>query len=276
MIDCISGGRLECGMVRGVPFEIFPANTNPTLTNDRLWEGIDLVAAAWTRRGAPFNYEGRFWHKRSVNIWPRPIQQPRPRIWITGTNGHENIKRVAREGHAFATFLTPWTNAKLVFDMYREHYVSNGLPGGLAFMPLVFVADSEAEALSGMQELEWLLRLKDAPQYRNPPGYSSLDLNVQALRGAFTGRSDAMRAKGLEYLREMGVVMYGTPDRVVAQIRTFYERVGGFDHLLVMLQSGFLDHARTVRNMTLFAKEVYPAVRGLPWSMFAPGGARPL
>ena len=48
MIDCISRGRLDVGFVRGVPYEIFAANTNPTQTVERLWEGIDLVVKAWT------------------------------------------------------------------------------------------------------------------------------------------------------------------------------------------------------------------------------------
>src|SRR5258708_5200238 len=30
MIDCISRGRLDAGFVRGVPYEIFASNTNPT------------------------------------------------------------------------------------------------------------------------------------------------------------------------------------------------------------------------------------------------------
>ena len=57
--------------------------------------------------------------------------------------------------------------------------------------------------------------------------------------------------------------MYGTPDQVVAQIKREYERVGGFDHLLMMMQAGFLDHKRTVSNINLFAKEVYPQIRNM-------------
>jgi hypothetical protein len=45
--------------------------------------------------------------------------------------------------------------------------------------------------------------------------------------------------------------MYGTPDQVAQQIRRFYDLVGGFDHLLMMQQAGFLDHQRTVASMTL-------------------------
>ena len=134
MIDCISSGRLECGMVRGVTHEVFPANTNPTMTNERLWEGVDLLKRAWTSHDGPFNYEGRFWHRRAVNIWPRPWQQPHPRIWITGSTDKENVKKVAQEGHVFATFLQPFDHVKHMFRVYRENYKFNGVPGGLAFI----------------------------------------------------------------------------------------------------------------------------------------------
>jgi hypothetical protein len=43
IIDNISRGRLDVGIVRGVPYEIFAANTNPTQTLERLWEGVDLI-----------------------------------------------------------------------------------------------------------------------------------------------------------------------------------------------------------------------------------------
>ena len=76
MIDCISRGRLDVGFVRGVPYEIFAANTNPTQTVERLWEGIDLAVKAWTSHDEPFNFEGRFTRRRKVNLWPRPYQSP--------------------------------------------------------------------------------------------------------------------------------------------------------------------------------------------------------
>ena len=39
MIDVLSHGRLEAGFVRGVPYEILPANSNPVRMNERQWEG---------------------------------------------------------------------------------------------------------------------------------------------------------------------------------------------------------------------------------------------
>ena len=63
---------------------------------------------------------------------------------------------------------------------------------------------------------------------------------------------------------DQGIMIYGTPDSVAKQIRRLYDLAGGFDHLLMMQQAGSLDHASTVKSMTLFAKEVYPQIRELP------------
>ncbi len=266
MIDCISEGRLDVGFVRGVANEILPGNTNPTLTSERLWEGIDLIVDAWTHDGM-FSFEGRFWHKRAVNIWPRPFQQPHPPVWITGSRDMENIRRVASRGFTFATFLQPADVVRTLFDYYREQYVDNGVSGcgGLAYMPLVYTADSEAEALAGADELLWYNRAggRSEPQFRNPPGYAPVEVNAKAMRGSNTA-ADSVRRHGPAELMEQGVLVAGTPDQVVAQLRRFYDRVGGFDHVLMMQQAGLLDHERTVRSMTLFAREVYPQIREWP------------
>jgi alkanesulfonate monooxygenase SsuD/methylene tetrahydromethanopterin reductase-like flavin-dependent oxidoreductase (luciferase family) len=274
IVDCISRGRLDAGFVRGVPYEVFAANTNPTQTVERLWEAIDLIVKAWTTHDGPFSFEGRFTHRRAVNVWPRPYQSPHPPIWITGSSDFEAIRKVASRGYTFATFLQPHDSVRKMFDAYRSAYRDCGLPGGggMAYMPLVYTADSEAEAEKGAQELSWYINVKVEPQYRNPPGYVPVGLNVKALQGAYAGRTAAIRAQGLEFQKEQGVVVYGTPDSVVAQIKRFHERVGGFDHLLMMQQAGFLDHQRTVRSMTLFAKEVLPRIAHLT-GVSAPVGA---
>jgi alkanesulfonate monooxygenase SsuD/methylene tetrahydromethanopterin reductase-like flavin-dependent oxidoreductase (luciferase family) len=265
MIDCISRGRLDVGFVRGVPYEIFAANTNPTQTVERLWEGIDLCVKAWQSVDGPFNFEGRFTHRRAINLWPRPYQTPHPAVWITGSSDLDNIKKAAARGYVFATFLQPHAKVKWMFDGYRSAFRDTGLPGGggTAYMPLVYTADTEEEAEKGARELTWYLAAKSEPQYRNPPGYVPVEFNVQALKGTFVGRTDAMRQKSLEFLKEEGVIVYGTPDSVAAQIKRLYDLVGGFDHLLMMQQAGWLDHARTVKSMTLFAKDVYPQIQDL-------------
>src|SRR5262249_4327483 len=43
MIDVISRGRLVIGMVKGAPYELSPANSNPGRYMERFWEGHDLI-----------------------------------------------------------------------------------------------------------------------------------------------------------------------------------------------------------------------------------------
>ncbi len=265
MVDCISRGRLDAGFVRGVPYELFASNTNPTQTMERLWDGLELILKAWTTRDGPFNYEGPHWHKRSVNIWPTPYQQPHPPVWTTGSTDGPNIDRVAKRGFNFASFLQPHERVRVLFDRYRAAALDGPelATRRLGFMPLVAVGETEAEARERAEKLRWFLRSKAAPQFRNPPGYVSVGLNVRALKGQFAGRTAAIRQESTDFLIDKGVVMAGTPDQVVAQVERFFERTGGFGHLLMMLQAGFLDHEETVRNITLFAREVYPRIRHL-------------
>ena len=271
MIDCISRGRVDAGFVRGVPYETFAANTNPTETLERLWEGVDLVVNAWTKTDGPWNFEGQFTHRRAVNVWPRPYQNPHPPVWVTGSSDVGSVRRAAAAGYVFATFLQPYPQVTKLFDAYRKAYRDNGQPGGggLAFMPLMYVGDTEAEAEAGARELAWYLAAKVEPQFRNPPGYVPVEFNVGAMRGDVTkvARSESVRGLKMEDAREMGTMMYGTPDQVVAQIKRQHERIGGFDHLLMMMQAGFLNHERTVRNIQLFAREVYPHIKDLPGSV---------
>lgn len=268
MVDCISHGRVEAGFVRGVPYEIFAANTVPSQTLDRLWEGVDLVVKAWTTTDGPFNFEGKYTHKRAINLWPRPYQTPHPPVWVTGSSDVGSVRHAASKGFVFATFLQPYDKVRRLFDAYREAYKDNGQPGGggVAFMPLMYVAENEAEARKGAEELSWYLKAKTEPQFRNPPGYVPVDVNVAAMKfadDARASRTDGMRKMTLDDQREQGVVMFGTPDQVVEQIEREYERIGGFDHLLMMMQAGFLDHKRTVSNIKLFANEVYPRIKHL-------------
>jgi hypothetical protein len=40
-----------------------------------------------------------------------------------------------------------------------------------------------------------------------------------------------------------------------------HDQVGGFGHLLIMGQAGFLEHDETVRGIKMFAREVYPRLK---------------
>jgi alkanesulfonate monooxygenase SsuD/methylene tetrahydromethanopterin reductase-like flavin-dependent oxidoreductase (luciferase family) len=263
MVDNYARGRLEVGFVRGVPYEISPANSNPVRTADRLWEAHDLILKAWTTHDGPFNWEGRYFNYRQVNIWPRPYQQPHPPVWVTASSTSQ-VDKIADHGHVAATFLTGYTASKGIFDTYRNRRAANGQPmheDRLAYAALVYTGDTDEAGFAGARKLMWYLTAnKVATAFKNPPGYASLKTAAALLRGASTAFD---RSAPLEQLIEQGIVFAGNPDSVYKQIARHHAHVGGYGHFLMMGQAGFLEHDETVAGMTNFAREVYPRLKEL-------------
>lgn len=263
MIDNYAHGRLEVGFVRGVPYEVFAANSNPVRMTDRLREAHDLILKAWTTHDGPFNWEGRYFHYRQVNVWPRPYQQPHPPVWIT-TNSAAQVDWTAEHGWVAATFLTGYEGTKRIFGGYRARRAALGLPmheDRLAYAALVYVGETDEAGYAGARKLMWYLTAnKASPQFRNPPGYASPETVVRQLRGE---RFLFDRNAPLETCIAGGIVFAGNPETVYAQIKRHHEEVGGYGHLLVMGQAGFLEHDETVRGIELFARELYPRLREL-------------
>ena len=80
MLDCISGGRLVAGFPVGTSMDTnYCYGQIPALTREKYNEAHDLILRAWTEPD-PFAFNGRYTQLRYVNIWPRPLQQPRPPI----------------------------------------------------------------------------------------------------------------------------------------------------------------------------------------------------
>jgi alkanesulfonate monooxygenase SsuD/methylene tetrahydromethanopterin reductase-like flavin-dependent oxidoreductase (luciferase family) len=263
MIDNYSHGRLECGFVRGVPYESAAANVNAVRMVERFWEAHDLILKAWTSHDGPFNWEGRYFQHRQANIWPRPYQQPHPPVWIT-TSSPGQIVRVADLGYVAATFLSGYDGTKRIFQTYRARRAEKGAPMSddrLAYAALIYTGETDEAGFAGARKLMWYLTAnKVPPQFRNPPGYASHEAAAILLRGGSTAFD---RSQPLEKCIEQGIVFAGNPDTVYRQLRRHYEAVGGYGHILIMGQAGFLEHDETVRGIELFAKEVYPRLREL-------------
>src|SRR5258707_9252251 len=79
---------------------------------------------------------------------------------------------------------------------------------------------------------------------------------------AHVGRpAAAFRNVTAEQAIERGIMFAGNPDTVFRQVMEFYDRVGGFEHLILMGRSGFMTHAEAERGIKLFAREVLPRLK---------------
>ena len=275
MLDVISRGRIEMGFVKGVPFEISPANTNPADLAGRFWEAHDLILKAMTSHDGPFNWEGTHFHYRQVNVWPRPWQQPHPPVWMpVGSTG--SAMEAAERGMTIGVLNTGWVRTPPIFEAYRKKAAEVGrpmTPQRLAYMALIGVGNTREEGWRRADQILGYSRTSGivAPQFMNPPGYASPAQSAQALKASGAGfragriqsrdgRNIDPRTMTVTDAIDAGLVFAGTPDDVFGQLRAFYDHVGGFGHLLMMGQGGLLDHDETVANLSLFSKEVLPRI----------------
>jgi alkanesulfonate monooxygenase SsuD/methylene tetrahydromethanopterin reductase-like flavin-dependent oxidoreductase (luciferase family) len=272
LIDVISRGRLDMGFIKGVPYEFPVSNQNPVGVMDRFWEAHDFIIKAMTSHGEPFNWESEFFHYRQVNLWPRPYQQPHPPVWTT-TGSPSNARVLGEKGYVMATLGSGYITRPL-FDAYRQGYVGKfgKMPTAdrFGYLGLVAVGNSKAEADRRAELVASYLRTGSvvAPQFRNPPGFLSLEDNARMLRGAprprtmtKDGRYIDMRSASTQELIDAGVLFAGSPDEVYNQIVDFCEYCGGMGNLLMMGHAGPMNHEDAVGNLTLFGKEVLPRLK---------------
>ena len=275
MIDVISGGRLEMGFVRGVPYEASAAVNSPVRMMDRLWEAHDLVLEAMTTHDGPFPFEGEFFNYRNVNIWPRPLQQPHPPVWITGSSPR-SMAATAERGYVAATFLTGY-GTRTLFDAYREawrktHH-TEAPPDRMAYLGLCAIGSTEAEARERAKHCLATIASNSrvGPAFRNPPGYLPVADNVRIMKSGSvrpptatrSGRSVNLSAASIDDLIDAGVVFCGTPQQVLEQIGDLRHAIGAFSNLLVMIQCAGLSHEDTVDSLHLFADGVMPHLPAL-------------
>ncbi len=272
-LDVLSGGRLEMGLVKGAPYEIAPANSVPARLMRRYWEAHDLILKALSTTTGPFNWEGEYYHYRNVNIWPRPIQQPTPPVWMTGLSP-ETGTMAAERGHVVGTLLSG-SAAKPMYDAYRKRALELGwtaTPDRFAFAAVIGVGATREEGYRRADQIAEYVRTNMivADPFTNPPGYASVGANVAMLKNPAgkklvdrQGNEIDQKTATVQQLMDTDTVFAGTPDDVYDQIKDFNDRMGGIGHILFFGQGGFLDHHDTRENIRLFGREVMPRLREL-------------
>jgi alkanesulfonate monooxygenase SsuD/methylene tetrahydromethanopterin reductase-like flavin-dependent oxidoreductase (luciferase family) len=282
--DVISRGRLEIGFVKSGGTEMASANANPVGNVERYWEAIDLIKKALSSHDGPFSWEGKHFTHRHVNIWPRPWQQPHPRLW-SATGDPETAAEVGRRGMVQVLVLRGPEGTKRAYAAHRKARAEAGLPkvttDNFAYAALVYVGDSDEEGLRVGSKLLWFLNtsLKSAPQYAKfLPGAVPPHLAPQVYRTApraepapMAGAEKGVAPAGVNAARlisinaqqamAQGILFAGNPDSVYRQVMEFYDKVGGFGHLSLVGRSGFMTHAESEKGIRLFSKEVLPRLR---------------
>lgn len=273
MLDHLTGGRLVSGFVRGIGWEYFGHSINPTRSRDRFVEAHDLIIKAWTA-AEMFQWISPNYEYRYVNIWPRPLQEPHPPIYIPGAGSTETMEFVAEHRYTYMSVYAPTRVVRRWFDGYRHAADRLGYvpePEKIALSIPIYVAETDEQAhAEARQHLLWLFHkgLKQGPEIVFPPGY----MTPSSMRGLLMSGMKAYPELSYEELTTEGYAVVGSPDTVAARFRELHEELG-FGQLIGLFSLGDAGHERTVRSMRLFAGEVMPALRplGVPGGVTAAG-----
>ena len=274
MLDIMSGGRLVAGFPVGTSMDTtFSYGQVPITLREKHSEAHDLIMRAWAER-EPFIFNGKFNQLRYVNIWPRPLQQPHPPVWVPGSGSLETWDWVLDRNYVYC-YLSyfGYLRGLRVVQGFWDRVAQRGIddnPHRLGFLQLVCVSETDASAKAEYAEhVKYFYRkmLRIHPPFAEAPGYRSIESIRSSIRPQI-GEEAQKAASELEWkdFVEQGHVIAGSPatvrDRLLEAAKML--RVG---HLMCLLHIGSMPKELTLKNTEMFAKEVMPALQGL-WSEY--------
>jgi alkanesulfonate monooxygenase SsuD/methylene tetrahydromethanopterin reductase-like flavin-dependent oxidoreductase (luciferase family) len=203
LLDILSDGRVNWGAGRGFDAKEFKAfGVAPDQTHARFHEAVDIVLQAW--RNQRLNYRGQYFSFDDIEVLPKPLQQPHPPVWVAAST-NEAVQWAAAAGHSILMSPHP-TNAEIgeQLELYRHHLEAHGhsLAGReIPIARLLAIAPTDAGAADVAREAaKWLLRT-----YVNPKG---------------GGNSEELLQRYVD-----GVVIHGTPERVVDKLAQLQQEI---------------------------------------------------
>lgn len=148
-LDVLSGGRvvLTVGVGGDYPRE-FQACSVPMLERgQRATEALEIIKRYWA--GGRFDYEGKIFRLKDVDMLPLPAQQGGPPIWVSGRT-EAAMRRAARLGDGFHPYMYTAQHCKEGFPKVKAYAREAGreLPPDYvwAIFQYTCVVDDVAEA----------------------------------------------------------------------------------------------------------------------------------
>ena len=270
ILDHLSGGRLVAGFPVGLSYDASLNNGVPPIeVRGRFYEAFQLVTRAWSEP-EPFAWNGRYWQFPFVNIWPRPLQQPRPPVWVPGIGNPQTMSWIIANGAVFS-YLS-WFGIKLtgqrIFDRFwsiADEKEVEANPFRVAYLQVVAVgaSDADAERRYG-PHLEYFFRKGLGcipPNWLALPG----NIDIRGLEAVVRDPSDfglylRMREATYRDLVDSQCAIVGGADTVAQQLEGIVRR-HRIGNLIVMLQFGSMPLELAKENIERFAREVMPRLR---------------
>jgi alkanesulfonate monooxygenase SsuD/methylene tetrahydromethanopterin reductase-like flavin-dependent oxidoreductase (luciferase family) len=248
VLDQLSNGRFICGVGRGYqPHEFARFGMTPEESRVAFNESLDVLIKAWTSTES-FTYNGQ--HVKiphEVVVWPKPLQQPHPPLWVAGSSADTMRLAAERDLTPITTGFLGWEGLNDAAALWVQTRLASGKPVDrfdLGLQMMTLVADSDAEARACLQYPRWQLR---AGRSLN----RSSVVNGCVTPTSYEGEPDE---DGL-----WDALYFGSPDTVIAKIRRAAE--AGVTIASNWMMMGGIPHETVMKSIRLMGQEVLPALR---------------
>ncbi|MEV0403662.1 LLM class flavin-dependent oxidoreductase [Actinoallomurus sp. NPDC050550] len=255
-LDVLSGGRVEFGTGRGASPLEYQAFQRPFEQSRQIWEEtLEAVLAIWNADGEPVTRSGEFFEVPNVAVYPRPVQEPHPPVWVASTS-LDGYLAAARKGYNLLgmTMLKGLDDVAEDIAEYRKCLASNGFDPNtrrVALMIPWYVAPSRDEAISTAADaILWYIRRQ--VNLVTPPDYYDARHATHRVLGQLAAGLPPEEA--METLREHHMVVVDD----VEGSRKAVERIqaAGATDLILQAQVGGLAGEHVTGSMRLFMDEV--------------------
>ncbi len=273
MLDCLSSGRLISGFARGIPREYNVYDVPLPESRARFEEAWEIIRRAWTEE--VFSFAGRFWSYRDVAIWPRPVQQPYPPVWVPVTGSKETIEWAARYNMPITPGLGGHRGVREDITRYYarclEQHGFRLTPDHLVIQASAYIADSKAQAVreTGPYTLYFNRTLFShgnitETDLQRDAGYlsnASFDyIRPENLPGVSGSRERYRDMTMDDVARQAENLPWGRPDEVRQRITEDADAAGA-NTVLVSMNRGALPQEQFLEQIRRFGREVLPALQ---------------
>ena len=267
MIDCLSNGRLIAGFVRGIPAEYVWYGVNPEESRGRFQEAYDLIMTAWTN--SVWSFEGEFYKLKDCAIWPRPLQQPHPPIWIAARSA-ESIEWCVKRHLPCAQVYQTTGQIEDTFNYYRTKAKEDGWaaqPDDFILCRHIYIDESNKKAREVAEPaMRYFFSVynrgfndainQTAADQQKLLAKLTSERSFNYFREGNRSRVD-FSTLGWDELIKSGYMIAGDPDSVARQIQDQMKQIGA-DHFMGMFHIGNLAHEKVIASLNLFKKEIMP------------------
>ncbi len=243
MVDAVSGGRLEFGIGSGntaLDYRVFGIPREED--RKRMDEALEVILKAWTQER--FSHQGKFWRFEEITLYPRPVQQPHPPIWVAGTSA-QSLGWAGRRGYHIMTVGHPHPPEKVQsgVEAWKKGLIEAGY--------------DPSERHCQFHIRTHVNENSDRARALATPAVTRYDAISRIGRKSVLPEEKNYDWEGM---LAAGRNLYGNPEQCI-QIIYNAMRHYTFDTLTTTFNFGGIPHEEIKKSIRLFAKEVMPAFR---------------